>query len=167
MTGYTYIPVIIFLQVLLWLKCPIARAKALMWLCHCRYNAIPINQSRHHACSLCLTNQILLPTSLKNMRQLQNITISHSYIINHDVAISYCDINQLYIMIQKFLYCTSLYYVCTQLILDLWLNHKTQLCDYAPHISLSSCQLILTVELYYSNAYGLCGVCVLFVKTCH
>ena len=29
-----------------------------------QYNVMPINQSHHHACSLCLTNHILLPTPL-------------------------------------------------------------------------------------------------------
>ena len=52
MTGYTYIPVIVFLKVAIaWaiMATPILKPwLALMWLCHCRYNAMPINQSHHH-----------------------------------------------------------------------------------------------------------------------
>ena len=48
---------------------------ALVWLCHCRYNAMPINQSHHHACSLCLTNQILLPTPLNHLLFLAKLLI--------------------------------------------------------------------------------------------
>ena len=68
MTGYTYILVIVFLQLLLGLSCPVVWAKALassgmaMLLqiqCHTHKSI-----TYHHACSLCLTNQILLPTPL-------------------------------------------------------------------------------------------------------
>ena len=60
MTGYTYIAICnyIFCNCCLGYHIQLSGLKpwlALIWLCHCRYNAMPINRSHHHVCSLCLT----------------------------------------------------------------------------------------------------------------
>ena len=51
MTGYTYIPVIVFCRCCFGYNIQLPGLKpwlALVWLCHCRYNAMLINQSYHH-----------------------------------------------------------------------------------------------------------------------
>ena len=71
MTGYAYVPVIVFCRCCFGYNVQFPRLiKPWLALVTCNYataDTMPcpcINQSHHHTCSLCLTNQILLPTPL-------------------------------------------------------------------------------------------------------